>query len=97
MEASAHEARVIHVVVRTFAGLCAAALLVYPADWMVWRLRVAAGGGMGSVRVSQFTVAELKGNKEMYYPEGVWRRRAAGRCFRRAEGARAGGCDATPR
>lgn len=47
-----------------------AALLSYPVDWAIWRVRVAAGGGMDTVTVTRFTVAELKGNKEEYYPEG---------------------------
>ncbi|HEX4156402.1 MAG TPA: hypothetical protein VHY48_12385 [Acidobacteriaceae bacterium] len=65
-DTSARETRVIRVVVRTLLAVGAAALLVYPADWAVWRLRVALGGGMGTVEVSHFTVAELKGNKEDY-------------------------------
>ncbi len=42
----------------------------YPLDWMVWRARVAKGGGMDSVQVQLYTVAELKGGKEDYYPNG---------------------------
>ena len=41
MEASARETRVIRMVVRTVLALAAAALLLYPTDWAVWRLRVA--------------------------------------------------------
>ncbi|HEY5381106.1 MAG TPA: hypothetical protein VIJ65_02565 [Acidobacteriaceae bacterium] len=70
-EASEREVRVIRIVVRTFLGVMVAALLVYPADWAVWRVRVLFGGGMGTVQVSRFTVAELKGNKEDYYPDGT--------------------------
>lgn len=44
--------------------------LLYLADWGVWRLRLAHGGGMGTVEVSQFRVATLKGNREEYYPDG---------------------------
>lgn len=69
-EASPREARIIRTLVRSALALLVAALLVYPADWGVWRLRMAFGSGMDSVRVSQFTVAELKGNKEEYYPDG---------------------------
>jgi hypothetical protein len=47
-----------------------AALVSYPLDWAVWRVRVALGGGMDTVQVRRFTVASLKGNKEEYYPEG---------------------------
>ena len=56
--------------VRLLEGLLLVAVLAYPLDWTVWRLRVAAGGGMGQVDVTSLTAAELKGNKEEYYPEG---------------------------
>lgn len=65
------EAQIIRLLVRSASTVLAIALLIYPADWAMWRLRVAAGGGMDTVRVSQFTVAELKGNKEEYYPDGT--------------------------
>ena len=42
----------------------------YALDWAVWRVRVSAGGGYGSVKVSRFVVAQLKGNKVEYYPDG---------------------------
>lgn len=42
-------------------------LVLYPADWLVWRLRVAAGGGMGSVTVTSVTAATLKGNRFEVY------------------------------
>jgi hypothetical protein len=47
------------------------AVLLYPLDWAVWRIRVASGNGMGSVSVDTFTVADLKGGKEDYYPNGT--------------------------
>jgi hypothetical protein len=47
------------------------AALLYPLDFAVWRVRVARGGGMGSVEVDMYTVAELKGGKEDYYPNGT--------------------------
>jgi hypothetical protein len=65
------ERRVIRLLVRAAAAVFIAALLVYPLDWAVWRVRVAFGGGMDAVQVSRFTVAEEKGNKEEYYPEGT--------------------------
>ena len=70
-EASAREVRIIQAAIRLLGALVAAAVLLYPADWAVWRIRVALGGGMGTVHVAHFTVAELKGNKEEYYPEGT--------------------------
>lgn len=69
-EPSQREARIIRLLVRSLLMLLAIALLIYPADWCIWRLRVAFGGGMDSIQVSQFTVVELKGNKEEYYPDG---------------------------
>jgi hypothetical protein len=65
------EQKVVRALARGGLALLAVALLAYPADWAVWRLRVAAGGGMGQVKVSRFTVAELKGNKETYYFDGT--------------------------
>ena len=65
------ERRIIHWLVRGAVALFAIALLIYPADWLVWKAQTLFGGGMGSVQVSHFTVAELKGNKEEYYPEGT--------------------------
>jgi hypothetical protein len=47
------------------------AILAYPLDWLLWRARVAKGGGMGSVPVQLFTVAELKGGKETYFVNGT--------------------------
>jgi len=61
----------MRILIRGVVGLVLALLLVYPLDWAVWRTRVALGGGMGSVEVSQVVVARLKGNKEAYYPDGT--------------------------
>ncbi|MGC9197982.1 MAG: hypothetical protein ACP5E5_03475 [Acidobacteriaceae bacterium] len=47
------------------------ATILYPLDWAVWRLRVARGGGMGSVVVRTYTVGDLKGGKMDYFPEGA--------------------------
>ncbi|HTV08151.1 MAG TPA: hypothetical protein VMD97_03800 [Candidatus Aquilonibacter sp.] len=67
----ARERRVIHWIVRSAQVLLAAALLVYPADWLIWKAQTLFGGGMGSVEVSHVTIADLKGNKEAYYPDGL--------------------------
>jgi hypothetical protein len=50
--------------------LTAAALGLYPVDFAVWRVRVARGGGMGSVNTYDVVAAEEKGNKEEYFPAG---------------------------
>ncbi len=44
--------------------------VLFSVDWGVWKIRVVRGGGMGSVVVSKFQVASLKGGKEEYYPDG---------------------------
>jgi len=51
---------------RTAAGLMVALAVLYVGDWAVWRVRVARGGGMGSVVVSSIVVMPLKNNKEEY-------------------------------
>jgi hypothetical protein len=50
----------------TAAGLMVALAVLYVGAWAVWRLRVAKGGGMGSVVVSSIVVLPLKDNKEEY-------------------------------
>jgi hypothetical protein len=50
----------------TVAGLIAALVMLYVCDWAVWRVRVAAGDGMGSVIVSSIVVMPLKNSKEEY-------------------------------
>lgn len=60
----------IRIVVRLFASLLITAVLAYPADWFIWRVRAALGGGMDRVEVTQVTVAALKGNKSEYYLDG---------------------------
>ncbi len=64
------ERYVVRMLARGLAGIVVLAMLAYPLDWAVWRLRVAAGGGMGKITVDRFVVAELKGNKEEYYSDG---------------------------
>jgi len=57
---------VIRMLGRTAAGLMVALVVLYVSDWAVWRVRVARGGGMGSVVVSNIVVMPLKDNKEEY-------------------------------
>ena len=52
-------------------GVLLAAALLYLLDFAVWKTRVARGGGMGSVVVDLYTVADLKGGKEDYYANGT--------------------------
>lgn len=63
--------QIVRALTRTIAALLVLAVLLWPLDWFVWRARVAAGGGLGSVVVTHYTVASLKGNKEEYYFEGT--------------------------
>ena len=44
-------------------------LAVYPLDWAIWRVRVAAGSGMGSSEVTDPTAATLKGNHFEVYSQ----------------------------
>lgn len=48
------------------------AAVLYPVDWAIWRVRVARGGGMGSVMVKTYTAAGLKGGKLDYFPTGTF-------------------------
>ena len=50
--------------------LLAAAALLFLCDFAVWRIRVASGGGMGSVKVGMLQVVPMKGNKEEWLPDG---------------------------
>jgi len=50
--------------------LVAAALVAYPVDFAIWKIRVARGGGMGSVDTYDMVAAEEKGNKEEFFPTG---------------------------
>ena len=61
----------LKMMLRVIGGVLLAAALAYPLDWGLWRVRVAKGAGMGSVQVERFTVAELKGGREDYYPNGT--------------------------
>lgn len=54
---------------RASLAFLAVLLLVYPLDWLVWRVRSVAGSGMGTVVVSSSDAATLKGNHfEVYAP-----------------------------
>ena len=46
------------------------AVLLYVGDWALWKVRVARGTGMGQMTVGRLQVANLKGNKEEYFPDG---------------------------
>jgi hypothetical protein len=65
------ETFVFQMLARGLLGVLLVAALAYPVDWGVWRVRVARGGGMGMVEVDLFTVAELKGGREDFYPNGT--------------------------
>ena len=61
----------LRLLVRALLGALLLAAIAYPVDWAVWRLRIARGGGLEAVQGDLFTVAELKGGKEEYYPNGT--------------------------
>jgi hypothetical protein len=50
----------------TLIGLIAAVVALYAGDWAVWRVRLANGGGMGTVNVGTLIETPLKGNKTEY-------------------------------
>jgi len=55
---------------RTLGRILVAIVLALPAtylgDWLVWRVRLALGGGMSTAHVGQLIITPLKGNKEEY-------------------------------
>ena len=51
---------------RVLLAIIVALPATYLADWLIWRARVSAGGGMGTVRVGELIITPLKGNKEEY-------------------------------
>jgi len=65
------ERKIARLLVRIAMGVGIVVIAAYPVDWAVWRVRVAMGGGMDTVPVNHFTVAELKNNKEDYYIDGT--------------------------
>jgi hypothetical protein len=65
------EGFVARLIGRALLGLVLLAAVCYVGDFAVWRLRMAAGRGMGSVPVDVYVIGELKGGKEDYYPQGV--------------------------
>lgn len=62
--------------------------VLYGVDWMVWRGR---GGVYGSMTVSRFVVAPLKGNKVEYYPGGTLEERCSRSVFGHGQ-AEGGAC-----
>ena len=65
------EKYVFALLARGAAYLLLLLVAAYPADWAIWRVRVALGGGIGQLQVSQMTAAEMKGGKETYYDDGT--------------------------
>ena len=51
-------------------GCLLVAGLLYMGDWALWKWRMAHGTGMGQMTVGRLQVADLKGNKEEYFPDG---------------------------
>jgi hypothetical protein len=56
---------------RVLIGAVILAAVSYVLDFTIWRLRVAAHGGMGTVTVNRVVAAELKDSKEDYYYDGT--------------------------
>ncbi len=55
---------------RGLFGLLIMAGFLYVGDWALWKFRMARGTGMGQMTVGRLQVANLKGNKEEYFPDG---------------------------
>jgi hypothetical protein len=55
--------RILWVAIRV---LIAALVVLYLADWAILRVRMARGGGYGTVQVDQYLSTPLKGNKAEY-------------------------------
>jgi hypothetical protein len=51
---------------RAVIWVLGALAVVYVGDWAIWRVRVAKGGGMGTVSVGTMIETPLKGNKMEY-------------------------------
>jgi hypothetical protein len=58
--------RVKRILGRTVIWVIGALSVLYVGDWAVWRVRVAKGGGMGTVTVGTLIETPLKGNKVEY-------------------------------
>jgi hypothetical protein len=52
-------------------GLIAALSMLYVGDWAVWRMRVAHGGGMDTVSVTNMTSVPLKNGRDEYFWDGT--------------------------
>ena len=55
---------------RVLLGLLILTAIIWLCDWASWRVRVLRGGGMGTVQVTWEQVANLKGDKQSFYPDG---------------------------
>lgn len=51
---------------KAVVGLLISLTVLYAADWLVLKIRIARGTAYGSVEVDQFLATPLKGNKEEY-------------------------------
>jgi hypothetical protein len=47
----------------TLLTLLAAALILWAADWLIWRIRVSHGGGYDSVQVTHLMLTPLKNHR----------------------------------
>lgn len=65
------EGFVARMIGRALLGLVLLAAIAYVVDFGLWRLRVVAGRGMGSVSVDVYVIGSMKGGKEDIYPQGV--------------------------
>lgn len=61
--------------------LIVAALLLWAADWIVFRVRAAHGSSFGAVQVQEYLSTDLKGNKTEFDFMGTRQQRCARALF----------------
>ena len=61
----------VRLLVRCVVVLVGLALVIYIADAVTWRVKLAHGKGTDQVKVTRVSVATLKSSKEEYYFDGV--------------------------
>jgi hypothetical protein len=59
-------------ILRSVGVLVSLLVVLYAADWIVLRIRVAHGTGYGSVEIHQFLSTSLKGSKTEYDMTGTF-------------------------
>lgn len=56
---------------KTASWVLVTVVILYVVDFLQWKVRDLRGTGTGSLDITRFVVAPLKGGKEEYYPDGT--------------------------